>query len=201
MRNAKRLPLVLLPLWLAACVTINVYFPAAAAEKAADRFIQDVYGQQPEKEAPETQEQPENTSSKITPHALAVALVDLIIPPAQAAADIDISTPAIQALKQSMIQRQARLRSHYDSGAVGMTRDGLITLRDAGAVPLSQRNQVRQLVSAENRDRNALYREIAKANGHPEWESDIRKTFAQRWVANAPSGWWYQDNSGNWKQK
>lgn len=28
---------------LAACVTINVYFPAAAAEKAADRIIDEVW--------------------------------------------------------------------------------------------------------------------------------------------------------------
>lgn len=26
-----------------ACVTINIYFPAAAAEKAADRIIEDVW--------------------------------------------------------------------------------------------------------------------------------------------------------------
>ena len=29
---------------LVACVTVNVYFPEAAAERAADLFIQDVYG-------------------------------------------------------------------------------------------------------------------------------------------------------------
>ena len=29
---------------LAACVTVNVYFPAAAAEKAADRIIEDIWG-------------------------------------------------------------------------------------------------------------------------------------------------------------
>ena len=29
---------------LAACVTINVYFPAAQAEQAADRIINDVWG-------------------------------------------------------------------------------------------------------------------------------------------------------------
>ncbi|ATE59355.1 hypothetical protein [Thauera sinica] len=36
---------------LAGCVTINIYFPAAAAEKAADRIIDEVWqlreGQQP----------------------------------------------------------------------------------------------------------------------------------------------------------
>jgi len=29
---------------LAACVTINVYFPAAAAERAAEQFVGDVLG-------------------------------------------------------------------------------------------------------------------------------------------------------------
>ena len=30
---------------LASCVTINVYFPSAAAEKAAERFVGDVLGE------------------------------------------------------------------------------------------------------------------------------------------------------------
>jgi hypothetical protein len=34
----------------ASCVTINIYFPAAAAEKAADRIIEEVY--QLRKDAP-----------------------------------------------------------------------------------------------------------------------------------------------------
>lgn len=32
---------------LAACVTINIYFPAAAAEKAADRIIDEVWQLRP----------------------------------------------------------------------------------------------------------------------------------------------------------
>lgn len=35
---------------LAACVTINIYFPAAAAEKAADKIIDEVWQIQQEKE-------------------------------------------------------------------------------------------------------------------------------------------------------
>ena len=37
-------------LLLAGCVTINIYFPAAAAEKAADRIIEEVW--QLKKDAP-----------------------------------------------------------------------------------------------------------------------------------------------------
>lgn len=35
---------LLLIVSVAGCITINIYFPAAAAEKAADRIIDDVLG-------------------------------------------------------------------------------------------------------------------------------------------------------------
>jgi hypothetical protein len=45
---------------LPACVTINIYFPEAAAEKAADKIIEDVWqlknGQQPAEQPAPTQE-------------------------------------------------------------------------------------------------------------------------------------------------
>ena len=120
---------------------------------------------------------------------------------ALAAADIEIDSPAIGALKSSMQARHSQLAPHYASGAVGLTRDGMIALRDANAVPLPQRQAVNSLVAAENQDRNALYREIARANKHPEWENEIRSTFAGRWVDKAQSGWWYQNASGGWAKK
>ena len=42
-RAARLIPALLLLLGLASCVTINVYFPAAAAEKAADKIIDEVW--------------------------------------------------------------------------------------------------------------------------------------------------------------
>ena len=36
---------------LSACVTINIYFPAAAAEKAADKIIDEVWQTQQDKPA------------------------------------------------------------------------------------------------------------------------------------------------------
>ena len=36
---------------LSACVTINIYFPAAAAEKAADKIIEEVWQTQQDKPA------------------------------------------------------------------------------------------------------------------------------------------------------
>ena len=40
---------------LPACVTINIYFPAAAAEKAADKIIDEVWQLKPGQQAPAPQ--------------------------------------------------------------------------------------------------------------------------------------------------
>ena len=113
-----------------------------------------------------------------------------------AAADLELNTPAISALKSAMQQRHSQLVGFFTSGAVGLTRDGLIAVKEASAVALKDRQSLNSLVAAENNDRNALYKEIAVANGHAEWEAEIRSTFAQRWVQKAQSGWWYQDANG-----
>jgi uncharacterized protein YdbL (DUF1318 family) len=186
---------------LAACVTINVYFPAAAAEKAADRIIEDIWG--PEKAAeplPKEQSSLGTPASQLMLAALRETL-DFVVPAAQAEADLDVSSPAIRALTASMKARAADLEPFFDSGAIGLTSDGLVELRDVNSVPLADRNRARKLVSDDNADRNALYSEIANANGHPEWESDIRSTFSARWIANARAGWYYKKASGDWAQK
>lgn len=120
---------------------------------------------------------------------------------ALAQGNLEINTPAIAALKGAMQARHAQLAPYYASGAVGVTRDGRIELRDANAVPLAQRQAVSSLVAAENNDRAALYREIARANNHPEWEGDVRNTFAQRWIDKAQQGWWVQSAAGAWVKK
>lgn len=120
---------------------------------------------------------------------------------ALAAADLEINTPAINSIRNSMQARHGQLAPHYASGAVGLTRDGMVAVRDANLVPLPSRQAVNALVAAENQDRAALYREIARANGHPEWEPDIRATFAQRWIERAQAGWWYQSPAGAWTRK
>ncbi len=204
MRRLFPLQLVLVSALIAACVTINVYFPAAAAEKAADRIIEDVWGKtQGEEQKPAT---PKDQTSMVDPAAKRLlfaaigSVLDFVVPPAHAQVDFDISTPEIRAIIGSMEGRHGQLAKYYGSGAIGLTADGMVDVRDQNAVPLPERTQVRKLIADENRDRGALYAEIAKANGHPEWESDIRSTFAQRWIAKASSGWWYKDASG-WKQK
>lgn len=183
---------------LSACVTINVYFPAAEAEQAAREFVEKVIGD--EATGSPTEVKPADGGGMAS---IGGAVLDFLVPRAHAqSADINIRTPAIQAIQSRMAERfQSTLAPHFDSGALGLARDGTISLRDAGKVGLRDRAALNQAVADDNRDRNAVYREIAVANGHPEWETQIRDTFARQWIESARSGWWYQDASGAWTQK
>jgi uncharacterized protein len=211
MSRYASLHLTALCLALSACVTINVYFPEAAAEKAADKIIEDVWGPEAEPSSSEKRDEKRGGNASDAADemgdvprilfAAAGSALELLIPSAHAQADLNIATPAVRQLTQSMEARHAQLKKYYDSGAVGLTRDGLIEVRDQNLTPLPERTAVRKLVADENADRANLYREIAAANGHPEWETDIRTTFAERWVTKASDGWFYQDSGGAWKQK
>ncbi len=129
-----------------------------------------------------------------------VAVTVLHAPEVHSQVQLEINSPAVTALRKSIRERYPQLAPHYQSGAIGLTADGNIALRDASSVPMAQRGQVNSLIAAENNDRAALYREIARANGHPEWEADVRATFAQRWMERAKPGWWVQQG-GQWKAK
>jgi len=119
---------------------------------------------------------------------------------ANAAADLEVNTPEIAAIKSSMQARHQQLAGFYQSGAIGLTQGGMVAVKDRKAAALKDRASLSGLVSAENADRVKLYTAIAKANGHPEWQADIQSTFATRWVNKAKSGWYYQ-KAGQWVKK
>jgi uncharacterized protein YdbL (DUF1318 family) len=185
---------------LAACVTINVYFPAAEAQQAAAEFVDKVIGN-PANATPPAPPPPGTKPSAFQQRRFDP--LSLLISSAQAQeVDITIHTPAIQAIQDRMAERfQSKLEAHFDSGALGFGNDGLVVVRDASKIGLKDRVAVNQAVADDNRDRRAVYREVAVANGHAEWEAQIRETFARQWVAGAHPGWWYQDAGGAWKQK
>lgn len=184
---------------LSACVTINVYFPAAEAQEAAREFVEKVIGDEPAAPASEPAAQGSFESSATQRR---FSLLSFFIGDAHAqSADITIKTPAIQAIQNRMAQRfRNQLAAHFDSGALGFGGDGLLVVRDAAKLALKDRAAIQQAVAEDNRDRNAVYREIAVANGHAEWEPQIREIFAKQWVESARAGWWYQ-SGGAWKQK
>jgi len=181
---------------LTACVTINVYFPAAEAKEAAKEFVEKVINE----DGKTPQPKPDGGGmAKLGFDPL--MLLGIGTAHAQGQPDFNIKTPAILAIQARMESRfDSRLREGFDSGALGFTRDGLVVMRDAGKLELKDRIAVNQAVADDNRDRKAVYREVAVANDHPEWEGRIREVFAQQWIEQARDGWWYE-GGGGWKQK
>jgi uncharacterized protein len=202
MRRVFPLKIALASLLFAACVTINVYFPAAAADKAADQVIKDIT-------SGGSTTPPQSHFVPVHEHNLLVAAIGdalyALVPAANAQdaeAALNVSSPAVTRIKQSMGARFGEMEKFFASGAIGLTKDGMVDVRDLNAVALPDRATVKRLVSEDNADRAQLYAEIAKASNHPEWEADIKKSFAKRWVATgAKPGWYYQGDDGSWKQK
>jgi uncharacterized protein len=194
MKKIYRTANCLLALVVASCVTVNVYFPAAAVQKAADQIVDDVRNK-----GDATVPAPKQDQSS----RLLERLKGILGPTeAFAAVNIDISTPAIRGLKDSMKNRFGQLKPFYDKGAVGENNSGLLEVKDTGPLSLPERGQVTGLVQQENRDRQSLYREIATANKlGGEAVPEIQRIFANSWRDKSQPGWWIQNDGGGWQKK
>ncbi len=176
----------ILSLWLLiSCVTINVYFPAAAAEQAADQIINKVWNDKSSTTDTSSDQPFKPENNNVNPDAI----------------NLEISSPTSTALQTQMTERHKKLKKYYNNGAIGLTNNAFIMLHSPMKVPLKKRNYVNKLVEAENKDRLQLYTEIALINGHPEWVDNIRTIFASRWIKRALRGWRYQNSKGEWQRK
>jgi len=179
------------------CVTVNIYFPAAAVERAADQIVKETWGgpAEPGTTVPQPQSHHPNPSTEILSFSF-IGVAHAQEP------DINVANPAIRALKDSIKQRSDAIKPYMDRGNIGIAQDGLLAIRGTDGMSLKERADAKQLVDAENRDREALYAEIAKANNIPyENVPKIKSTFAKSWIEQARPGWSIQDSQGNWRKK
>lgn len=196
MRKVRRVCIICLVL-LAACVTVNIYFPAAEVQKAADKIVGDVTGDT----KPPAPAKPGDSSSLLGSLRM-IARMCLVPGSAYAQVNIDVSTPAIRALKESMRTDFQQLKPYYEKAAVGENSNGLVEVRDTAGLDLKEQAQVKQLVDRMNKDRTDLYREIQSANKYPpEVLPQIQKIFANSWREKSRAGWWIQNDNGQWVKK
>ena len=112
--------------------------------------------------------------------------------------DLDVQSPSVLTIRKSLVERHAVLKEHFEAGVISLSHDGMIALREPARLPPVIRAKLESMVVEDNKDRGTLYREIARANGRPDWESQLQAVFAARWIRRAPVGWYYRDDSGNW---
>ena len=163
-------------LFLGACVTINIYFPAEKVEAVAGEIVQEIRGLQPEKDTDAS----EKKKSSSLPRPLLVAS---FVATAWAADDVTtVSNPTIRTVKQQMKDRFPMLKPFFERGVLQEGADGYVAVANAGALNLKEKRDVTGLVDAENKDRRVLYEEVAKAlKIEPAQIDQVATIFAREW--------------------
>ncbi len=188
---------LIIPLWILsifmACVTVNVYFPAKEVEKKAGDIVDDIRKMEPSPPPP-----PSRPQSSIN------QLYELIVNSrlAYAQKGDEVSPPAVQSLKQHIRDRFPRLVPFFQKGAIGEGRTGFVEMLENKGMTPAEKNDMKSLVEAENRDRRALYQEVAKSmNISSDQIGKVQRIFAQKWQHSAERGWWIQKEDMQWVQK
>jgi len=193
-RGIKMLAALALTLLVSACVTVNIYFPAAKVEKTAEEIVGDVYGTP----KPSDEKKPKPAGSS----ALDVILAWLGPAEARAANATEVSNASIRALKKAIADRHRQLTPFYGKGKVGIANNGDLVIRDSGGLNLQEKANLNRLVRADNGDRARLYLEVAKAlNIDQSQVGRVRASFARQWRDRAGGGWWVQADNGSWRKK
>lgn len=139
---------------------------------------------------------------------LALAAASLLPLSAQAAApateqiNLDIGTPPVIVVRHALTQRQSRLVRFYEAGVMGLDIDGMVKIRDRSKLHnLALQQAAEKLIDQENPDRMSLIYAIAEAHGGKDKIPVVKEMMAKRWRQEFKSGWWLEDEKGNWSQK
>ena len=123
---------------------------------------------------------------------------------AQSAKDIaiDVSSPKIKKVKETLKKRYAKLIPFYSNGRVGESWNGRLVARSLVGLKLKEKRALTKLVKAENLDRDNLYFAIAEANRIDKKQiARIGALFSVEWQKKCKIGWWIEPTKGKWKKK
>lgn len=131
-----------------------------------------------------------------------IAAPAVAAPPMPDQINLDIGTPPVIVVKHALAQRYSRLVRFYEAGVMGIDINGMVQIRDYSKLKnLTLRQTAEKLVDQENPDRNSLIYAVAEAHGGKEAIPVVRQMLVKRWREQVKSGWWLQDENGNWVQK
>ena len=200
---------------LAACavITVNVYFPEKAAKeayKSLDEMLLKSGDSSPsgQKTPAAVPIEPQSRLLDVLPTFSLVTAAYAADSEADALAVELSSMPEVLKAYEEMSQRLPRLNALFASGAVGLTNQGLVSVREKTKVTA----QDESLVAAENQDRKTVVMAMAKAilklNKQKESKAALDQvlgkaatTFADTKREAAQTGWWVQLQNGRWVQK
>lgn len=112
------------------------------------------------------------------------------MPKAHAAEELKRVSPRVKQIASKMRERYADVEAFKKSGCFGENNRGYIDLRECDKLSdADARNAAQQLLAEENKDRKALYNEVAQLNTTENVTvSTVEKVYASEWLARAGSG-------------
>lgn len=200
-----------------AIITVNVYFPEKAV-KEAYKSLDEMLLKKDGAKLPETETQPAEEPKLPQPGPqtrLPFVLPDFSLTSVAHAAEngddlaIELgSMPEVTSAYAEMSRRLPALDALFNSGAVGLTSQGLLTVRDKAKVTA----QDEAMVSAENKSRKTVIGSMAKAilkitkqeatkAALDQTMGKAAATYAETKRESAKAGWWIQLQNGKWVQK
>lgn len=181
------------------CLTINIYFPEAEVQKAAEEIVNEIRKEAEEKEKKDK----DALMTEIDPMMGSGDESFSLVPSPYAQEEVtEVTTPKIRALIQSMKERFPKIKPFFEKGNVGEGNDGFIHIRNETGLNLKEKSTLRSLHKDENNDRKNLYAEVAKAKDIKSSQIEkIQGVFARKWIKEALPGWWVQKESGEWVKK
>lgn len=201
MQSLTRISICLVAFWLVSCVslTVNVYFPTAEIEEAAETIEERIRSGQGSNGL-------ETSSLFPNPGAHHAITIGFDIPSAHAQdVNIEIDSPVIKRIIDSRTERYEKLLEPLmDKGTFGEGMDGYLALRVSTGFDLRTLTQMKKLLKEENDDRMKLYEEILKANDlqiNKENMEKVGDTFAKAIRKTMKVGHWYQVDKDEWEQK
>lgn len=131
-----------------------------------------------------------------------LSLPAVAAPPAPESINLDIGTPPVIVVKHALAQRQSRLVRFYEWGAIGLGNDGMVKMRDESVLTnYTLQKTAGKLIDQENPDRMSLIYAVAEAHGGKEAIPAVKALQVKRWKEQWKSGWWMEDEQGNWIKK
>jgi hypothetical protein len=154
-------------LFMVACITINIYFPAEKVESAAKEIVNEIRG------TVENNEKQSLLLKTFLALSCSYAFADEIT---------EVSNPTIRALKERMKTRFAQMKPYYHKGMLNEGDDGNVIIKSTEGLGLKETRDLKNFVSAENDDRQTLYEEVAKALKIDAVQiNQVAEIFAKEW--------------------
>jgi hypothetical protein len=187
-RTSAWMAIVVASLFIATCVTINIYFPAEKVESAAGEIVSDVRGKSSKEDENSQEKKKDQESEKKQKTSLLRGALRVHWPsPAWAGQETTVSNPTIRALKDAMKARYSEMKPYYERGILLEGNDGYVSMKSTEGLGLKERRDLTSLVEAENRDRKKLYTEVVKAlNIDPSQTGRVAEIFAKEWQKTLP---------------